>query len=593
MTRTLKSIALVCPSHDKASNTVSDPLLQALIGQIGDVLSHIQCELIIASFPSGRHDWAEIFLESGRAEGIIVYGHGDFQESIDALVEVKAPFVVWGSTAAASRHCTVGSDNERGGYFATRHLLELGRRKIVFLGDKDLPEFRERFSGYVKALNEFKIEVDDALIVCVHPNSYSTFVALNHHLTGKNVKFDAVFASNDNIAIETITVLHKQGLHVPADVSVVGFGNSSVAAYCNPPLTSVVQDINFAAREIVARLTSIVKGEVTRSLRIPVKLLVRSSCTPEIEQPGKLTLSRHGMIEKIDKRAAGMLGYNISELVGKDIYYFLPDPELFEGELPVDFNLRDYRDGKKDGSTLQSIFIEHKTGNLLAMEIGVTCVKVEGTEIYHCILQDEVASEPVLEHKIGDFRVFSDQSAMTDAGAAVKDKDNPAAYIDLLTGLPNRTFLMRRLRRELLNAKKTQQSLALAIFNIDYFKAYNDNYGFVAADKSLNVVGKIIKSVFAQFSHIIARYGGDEFVVIIPEVDAERVVELVEHALIGVKERNIRHEYSPSSNCITLSAGVYYGASDKLKSVRKLIWLADNALFEAKDAGRDRLVLFD
>lgn len=581
------TIALVCPRNDKASASVSDPFLLSLVGQVGDVLSKCNCELLISAFPRGFHDWKARFLDSGRAQGIIVFGHGTFPESINHLVDTNSPFVVWGSTSGFNKYCTVGSDNQRGGYLATCHLLEAGRRRIAFLGDYTLPEITERYLGYRKALSEYSVPQDESLVIKTHPEAYSTFDSIYNHLVEKSVEFDGIVASTDVIGIEAITVLHKLGVSVPDDVSIVGFDDIPVAAANSPALSTVSQDINFAAREIVARLFQLIKTEKVKSLRLPVKLIERASSKPPRQTHGVITVNTVGRIEFIDSNCEKIIEYKIEELVGQPLSFLFPDPALFPEAVLEEFNWSEFANKKNHG--VQKFFhLENKQGQLVAVHMALTSDLTNSDGHMTCVLWNAG------ESNASDLPQYAESveqavAQRTQQLTLVAQKMEKLAFEDALTGVANRRQFDKVLKEAMTKAKDEDSALALAIFDVDFFKSYNDNYGHLAGDTCLKSVARVIHDAFDPKYELTARYGGEEFAVIMPGAEISEAVAAVEKALQAIRDQKIQHEYSMVADYVTLSCGVYSCRPPPTMRPENLIWMADKALYEAKGGGRNRM----
>jgi LacI family transcriptional regulator, galactose operon repressor len=193
-----------------------------------------------------------------------------------------APVVVADHNAGASSLPSVDSDNLAGAMTATRHLLELGHRRIGFLaGRPDLESARLRERGYRRALQEAGIEVDPDLIKVggYEPESAEGPAREMLQLTDRPT---AVFAANDVSAIQTIIVARSLGLSVPEDLSVVGFDNVPESALCDPPLTTIDQSIQQMGYDAVGLLLRLIEGTpvATTQITLPTRLVVRGSCRP-------------------------------------------------------------------------------------------------------------------------------------------------------------------------------------------------------------------------------------------------------------------------------------------------------------------------
>lgn len=177
---------------------------------------------------------------------------------------------------------TVDSDNLTGGVTATRHLLDLGHRRIGFVaGRSDLESARLREDGYRRALAEAGVPVDERLIRTGDYRKESARGAVSELLSLPD-RPTAVFAANDLTAIAAIEVAHEAGLTVPRDLSVVGFDDVPEAALAEPPLTTVRQPIQQLGAEAVTLLVALMEGvpTATTHVRLPTTLVQRGSTAP-------------------------------------------------------------------------------------------------------------------------------------------------------------------------------------------------------------------------------------------------------------------------------------------------------------------------
>ncbi|WPL18732.1 Bacteriophytochrome cph2 [Thiorhodovibrio winogradskyi] len=162
------------------------------------------------------------------------------------------------------------------------------------------------------------------------------------------------------------------------------------------------------------------------------------------------------------------------------------------------------------------------------------------------------------------------------------------ALIDGLTYIPNRRRFDQLLEQEWLRARREQHWLALVMLDVDHFKAYNDNYGHGAGDDCLREVANAIKNSLQRPGDAIARYGGEEFVLLLPNTDQAGARATAERARAAVFTRNLPHAHSDTADRVTVSLGVAATQPDSNKP-NALLKAADNALYEAKRSGRNRL----
>jgi len=176
---------------------------------------------------------------------------------------------------------TVDSDNFAGAVLATNHLLELGHRRIGFLGGRaDLESARLREAGFRKAMAEAGVSVDEAL-VRVGGYRIETAEGPARQLLSEADRPTAIFAANDLTAIATITAARGLGLTVPDDLSVIGFDNVPESALASPPLTTIKQPLQQMGAVALRLLADLLAGvERDTHVRLPTELVVRATCAP-------------------------------------------------------------------------------------------------------------------------------------------------------------------------------------------------------------------------------------------------------------------------------------------------------------------------
>lgn len=161
---------------------------------------------------------------------------------------------------------------------------------------------------------------------------------------------------------------------------------------------------------------------------------------------------------------------------------------------------------------------------------------------------------------------------------------------DGLTNLFNRRYFDEIFKKKLLIAQRENKKLALAIVDIDYFKQYNDAYGHQAGDNALIAVANSIKSAMSRPNDYCFRIGGEEFAMLYNYKDENSVVEFSNRLRRSVESLKIAHSGNYSSNYITISIGIKFIKGEELKNSENSFKEADEALYEAKNAGRNRVV---
>ena len=167
------------------------------------------------------------------------------------------------------------------------------------------------------------------------------------------------------------------------------------------------------------------------------------------------------------------------------------------------------------------------------------------------------------------------------------------AQHDSLTGTKNRRVFDEHLADLWRRAAEQHRSVAVLLIDIDHFKAYNDRYGHQAGDQTLRRVAQAIGHFVRRPMDILARYGGEEFAAVLYDTDTREAAELAEKMRRAVAGMNIEHHGSSIARQVTISVGVAAVAPNLSRSASGALQLADEALYQAKVGGRDRVEIRD
>lgn len=162
---------------------------------------------------------------------------------------------------------------------------------------------------------------------------------------------------------------------------------------------------------------------------------------------------------------------------------------------------------------------------------------------------------------------------------------------DCLTGIFNRFVFDKEIEAEWNRCKRRKEYLSLIMIDIDLFKAFNDNYGHQAGDACLKKVAETLANCITHPSHIVTRYGGEEFAIILPDTYKENAYVLAEAMRSRVEALQIPHGYSPISKYVTISLGVFTILPTDQSSIYDFIDFADKALYEAKSGCRNKIIV--
>jgi diguanylate cyclase (GGDEF)-like protein len=177
---------------------------------------------------------------------------------------------------------------------------------------------------------------------------------------------------------------------------------------------------------------------------------------------------------------------------------------------------------------------------------------------------------------------------MTTQKKAQIELERLAAH-DGLTNLVNRRGFDARLKMELSRAVRDSLSMAVIMIDVDHFKRFNDTYGHQVGDECLRQVASVLSTSVLRPADLVARYGGEEFVVILPMVNQAGAVAVANRILEAVLAMAIPHSGNDGVGMVTVSVGVASGVPARGMEEKDLITLADRALYQAKNSGRNRV----
>jgi|GEM_PF-1315643 len=165
------------------------------------------------------------------------------------------------------------------------------------------------------------------------------------------------------------------------------------------------------------------------------------------------------------------------------------------------------------------------------------------------------------------------------------------ARIDQLTQLYNRRYLDEMLKSEWNRLKRENRPITFILMDVDFFKAYNDTYGHIAGDDCLTKIGNVIRSSAIRITDTAARYGSEEFALLLPGTTEEDGMQIAQKILDGISAIRIEHSESPSG-FVTISAGIATLIPDNTNNRSDIVSQADKALYRSKNEGRNRISVF-
>jgi LacI family transcriptional regulator/LacI family repressor for deo operon, udp, cdd, tsx, nupC, and nupG len=288
--RGLKSqvIGLVIPD-------IQNPFFTAIARGIEDRLAELGFSLLLCNSDDNR-DKERTYLDILRAEsvaGVILTTADGHSAAVDALVRAGIPVVAIDRRIDSTRVDSVLVDNMAGAFQAVSHLIELGHRHIGFIG---LPLYltpgRERHAGYQKALRDHGLTAPAAYRRITGARLFGGKEA-TQQLLDAHTRITALFVANNMMTLGAMDAIRQRGWRIPQDISLVGFDDAPWYALVEPPITCVAQptyELGLAAARLL--LEHIEQPDLSaQHLRLPPRLIVRSSCAPLA--PGTARASAH------------------------------------------------------------------------------------------------------------------------------------------------------------------------------------------------------------------------------------------------------------------------------------------------------------
>ncbi len=279
-----------------------------------------------------------------------------------------------------------------------------------------------------------------------------------------------------------------------------------------------------------------------------------------------------------------MTGYTLEEVKGKNCRFLQgidrEQPQLKEFR-------RCLRETKQCCVTLRNY---HKDGSLFWNEVSLSPVQDStGQVAYYIGVLTDVTER--IRATNNTQRYEAAVRKMNRELHELNEKLHRLANLDGLTEVANRRCFDDSLKQEWRRLSREEQPLSLILGDIDYFKRYNDTYGHLGGDDCLKAVAKTIAQAVCRPADLVARYGGEEFAILLPNTPASGALQVAQIVLQRVRSLQILHAASDVRPYVTLSLGIVTLIPSALIQPKQLIDAADEALYQAKQQGRDRAVV--
>lgn len=217
-----------------------------------------------------------------------------------------------------------------------------------------------------------------------------------------------------------------------------------------------------------------------------------------------------------------------------------------------------------------------RSGSTFPVEVTLSRLKIKGKEHLYCIWRD-ITQRIINEHQLQE----------------MNKKLQHLTVQDGLTGIGNRRMFDTTLAQEWTRCMRSKSHLSLVMIDIDFFKEFNDFYGHLSGDNCLKMIAHTLSKTLKRSVDLCARYGGEEFALLLPDTNLAAASKIAEECCKQVLQLSITHPSSRIGNEVTISAGVSSVAPTLSMQAKILVKSADQALYQAKNNGRNRVEKFE
>jgi diguanylate cyclase (GGDEF)-like protein/PAS domain S-box-containing protein len=308
----------------------------------------------------------------------------------------------------------------------------------------------------------------------------------------------------------------------------------------------------------------------------------RFTATFEQAAVGIAHVALDGTWLNVNRRCAEIVGYPKEELLGlrfSDITH--------PNDLLADWTLvRELLQGERETYSLEKRYFT-KDGRLVWVNLTVSLVtKADGSPDYFISVIEDITIRKRVENERDELIAKLEQRVRERTAELER-----LSLTDPLTGIANRRSFDRCLEAEWDRAVRTRQPLSLILVDIDFFKNMNDSAGHSAADDALRAVASCLSQVAQRSADLAARYGGDEFVLILPDTTADGAFRIANRVQELVESLGVRNPGSSIDSAMTVTQGAATASPDSKGSWSSLLLDADRALYRAKQTGRARIAV--
>ncbi len=315
-------------------------------------------------------------------------------------------------------------------------------------------------------------------------------------------------------------------------------------------------------QDALEQLIGDTNAKLLRSEMLSMELeQVFSACTDAlwvIREDGVVVRANQAMLDLLQKPASEVLGQDCSSLL--------------------------------DYGRCQSDLCPLHTAKNNQQEFDIELQSASGQTSYHILTAAPLVTLDGRPGIVGQFKDITSrkqaEEELAQANAALKRM----ARIDGLTQIANRRCFDETLQQEWRRMAREGKPLSLLLGDIDYFKRFNDHYGHQLGDDCLRLIAGALEGAILRPADLAARYGGEEFVLLLPDVNLQGALQVGERAQTAIQQLAIEHQASEVAKIVSMSFGATCLQPTAEQSHEQLVALADKALYQAKEQGRNRII---
>ncbi|MCW9013650.1 MAG: diguanylate cyclase [Gammaproteobacteria bacterium] len=335
-------------------------------------------------------------------------------------------------------------------------------------------------------------------------------------------------------------------------------------------------------------ITFIVSGIVLRHTNFAFQALYDSELREKIIRENIVdaivTFNTNGIIESCNKAIKDIFGYWPDEIIGKNIVNLFSDNE--------NIFINDELSAEQFTNTINStrqITSHHKNGSVKTLHTGISKVIIDNKPVYIAIMSD-ITDEVKAEESLRELneQLESRVAERTQELQIANEKLKYLASHDTVTKLPNRALLNEHLNHILAGAKRLNHKVALLFLDIDGFKQVNDAYGHEIGDFLLREIGNRL-TIMLRESDLVARVGGDEFIVVLDDVSALESLESIAHKIIDTMGKPFNIDNNICQIGVSIGISIY---PQDGTDINTLIRCADQAMYKIKGTGKNNLYFY-